>query len=75
VRAVRRGIQNTKILDTSGAETKVGTLSDVFAFGPDYLGIRSDVSIEDTTDGEHEFDFKYDDESEKFGAGTAFLHD
>jgi hypothetical protein len=68
-------LHNTKILDTSGAETKVGTLSDVLAFGPDYLGLRSDVSIEDGTNGEHEFDFQYDEESGKFGAGTAFLQD
>jgi hypothetical protein len=68
-------LHNTKILDTSRPETKVGTLSDVLAFGPDYLGIRSDVSIEDATDGEHEFDFKYDEEGGKFGAGTAFLQD
>jgi hypothetical protein len=53
----------------------VGTLSDVLAFGPDYLGLRSDVSIEDGTNGEHEFDFIYDEESGKFGAGTAFLQD
>ena len=50
-------------------------LTDVLKFGEEYLGIRTDVSIVDDDDGEHEFDFKYDEESEKFGAGTAFLQD
>ena len=50
-------------------------LTDVLKFGDEYLGIRTDVSIVDETDGEHEFDFKYDAESGKFGAGTAFLQD
>ena len=39
------------------------------------LAIRTDVSIWDADDGEHEFDFEYDEETEKFGAGTAFLQD
>jgi len=100
-------LHNTKILDTSDAETKVAYLSsilagitengelaisrealvadeenpegrpltDVLKFGEEYLGIRTDVSIVDEEDGEHEFDFKYDEETEKFGAGTAFLQD
>jgi hypothetical protein len=103
-------LHKTKILDTSGTETKIAYLSsilagivkdgddsklaisraalvadeenpegrpltDVLKFGEEYLGIRSDVSIVSTEDGEHEFDFKYDEESEKFGAGTAFLQD
>ena len=50
-------------------------LSDVLKNGDEYLAIRTDVSIWDQTDGEHEFDFKYDAEGEKFGAGTAFLQD
>ena len=103
-------LHNTKILDTSGTETKMAYLSsilsgitgtgdeskltisreaqiadsdhaegrpltDVLKFGDEYLGVRTDVSFVDVTDGEHEFDFKYDDETEKFGAGTAFLQD
>jgi hypothetical protein len=100
-------LHNTKILDTSGSETKVAylssilhginedgqlaidrsalvadeehpdgqPLSDVLKNGEEYLGIRTDVSLWDDEDGEHEFDFKYDEETEKFGAGTAFLQD
>lgn len=98
-------IHQTKILDTSGGETKVAylasilhginengqltldrsalvaddghsegqPLSDVLKNGDEYLAIRTDVSIWDQTHGEHEFHFEYDDEIEKFGAGTAFL--
>ena len=50
-------------------------LSDVLKNADDYLAIRTDVSFWDQDDGEHEFDFKYDGDSEKFGAGTAFLQD
>jgi hypothetical protein len=98
-------IHQTKILDTSGNETKVAylssilhginedgsltidrgalvaddehedgqPLSDVLKNGDEYLAIRTDVSIWDQEYGEHEFDFAFDFESEKFGAGTAFL--
>jgi len=98
-------LHNTKILDTSGSETKVAylssilhginedgsltidrgalvadeehedgqPLSDVLKNGDEYLAIRTDVSIWDQDYGEHEFDFAFDFESEKFGAGTAFL--
>jgi hypothetical protein len=48
-------------------------LTDVLKFGDQYLGIRTDVSLVDSKDGEHEFDFKYDPDGKKFGAGTAFL--
>ena len=48
-------------------------LSDVLKNGDEYLAVRTDVSIWDAEDGEHEFHFQYDDEIEKFGAGTAFL--
>jgi hypothetical protein len=48
-------------------------LTDVLKFGEEYLGVRTDVSFVDNEDGEHEFDFKYDEDGEKFGAGTAFL--
>jgi hypothetical protein len=104
-------LHKTKILDTSGAETKYAYLSsiiagiiadgdnnklalsreaqvadsahldsprpltDVLKFGDEYLGIRTDVAFVDTEDGEHEFDFKYDEDGGKFGAGTAFLQD
>jgi hypothetical protein len=50
-------------------------LTDVLKFGDTYLCIRTDVSFWDQTSGEHEFDFEYDPDSEKFGAGTAFLQD
>jgi len=50
-------------------------LSDVLKNATDYLAIRTDVSIWDQDDGEHEFDFKYDEDTEKYGAGTAFLQD
>jgi len=50
-------------------------LSDVLKNADDYLAIRTDVSIWDQDDGEHEFDFKYDEDGELFGAGTAFLQD
>ena len=50
-------------------------LSDVLKNADEYLAIRTDVSIWDVDDGEHEFDFKYDWSDEKFGAGTAFLQD
>ena len=50
-------------------------LSDVLKNAEDYLAIRTDVSIWDKDDGEHEFDFKYDEDSDVFGAGTAFLQD
>ncbi len=100
-------IHKTKILDTSGSETKMAylssilnginedgnltidrgalvadddhtegqPLSDVLKNGDEYLAVRTDVSIWDAEDGEHEFDFKYDEDTEKFGAGTAFLQD
>jgi len=100
-------LHKTKVLDTSGSETKFAylssilhginedgsltidrgalvadeehkdgqPLSDVLKNGEDYLAIRTDVSIWDEEDGEHEFDFKYDEETERFGAGTAFLQD
>jgi len=48
-------------------------LSDVLKNGEDYLAIRTDVSMWDSTYGEHEFDFAFDFMTEKFGAGTAFL--
>lgn len=98
-------IHQTKILDTSGGETKVAylssilhginengqltldrsalvaddahsegqPLSDVLKNGDEYLAIRTDVSLWDQTHGEHEFHFEYDEEIERFGAGTAFL--
>ena len=50
-------------------------LSDVLKNADNYLAIRTDVSIWDQDDGEHEFDFKYDEDTEKYGAGTAFLQD
>ena len=50
-------------------------LTDVLKFGDEYLCIRTDVSFWDQEAGEHEFDFEYDEETEKFGAGTAFLQD
>jgi len=50
-------------------------LTDVLKFGDEYLCIRTDVSFWDQEVGEHEFDFEYDEETEKFGAGTAFLQD
>jgi hypothetical protein len=50
-------------------------LTDVLKFGDEYLGIRTDVSFVSTEDGEHEFDFQYDEDGAKFGAGTAFLQD
>jgi hypothetical protein len=50
-------------------------LTDVLKFGDEYLCIRTDVSFWDQSTGEHEFDFRYDSEGEKFGAGTAFLRD
>jgi len=103
-------LHHTKILDTSGDQTKVAYLSsilagivadgdtnklalsrealvadddnpegrpltDVLKFGEEYLGIRTDVSFVSATNGEHEFDFQYDEDGEKFGAGTAFLQD
>jgi hypothetical protein len=100
-------LHNTKIVDTSGEETRIGylaslvhgitedgdltidrsalvaddthpdgqPLSDVLKNADEYLAIRTDVSIWDQTEGEHEFDFKYDPEGDKFGAGTAFLQD
>jgi hypothetical protein len=98
-------LHKTKVLDTSGSETKVASLSsifhginedgdltidrsalvaddehedgqplsDVLKNGDDYLAIRTDVSMWDSTYGEHEFDFAFDFMTEKFGAGTAFL--
>jgi len=48
-------------------------LTDVLKFGDEYLCIRTDVAFWDQEEGEHEFDFQYDADSEKFGAGTAFL--
>jgi len=103
--AITVDIHQTKILDTSGGETKVAylssilhginengqltldrsalvaddnhadgqPLSDVLKNGNDYLAIRTDVSLWDSEDGEHEFHFEYDDEIGMFGAGTAFL--
>jgi len=100
-------LNKTKILDTSGSETKVAhlssllhginedgsltiarsalvaddehedgqPLSDVLKNADEYLAIRTDVSIWDQDYGEYEFDFAFDFESEKFGAGTAFLQD
>ena len=103
-------LHKTKILDTSGEETKVAYLSsilagitgtgdqsrltisrealiadsdhpegrpltDVFKFGDQYFAIRTDASFWDQSSGEHEFDFQFDPESGKFGAGTAFLQD
>jgi hypothetical protein len=50
-------------------------LSDVLKNADEYLAIRTDASIWDQDDGEHEFDWKYDEETDKFGAGTAFLQD
>jgi len=61
------------VADEENAEGR--PLTDVLKFGEEYLGIRTDVSFVDTEDGEHEFDFEYDEETEKFGAGTAFLQD
>ena len=47
-------------------------LSDVLKNSDTYLAIRTDVSIWDVDDGTHEFDWKYDEDGDKFGAGTAF---
>jgi hypothetical protein len=71
---------DTLVLDRSaviGDETHPDgqPLSDVLKNADDYLAIRTDVSIWDVTDGEHEFDFKYDVDTDQYGAGTAFLQD
>jgi hypothetical protein len=62
-----------KIADANNSQGQ--PLSDVLKNGSSYLCIRTDASIWDSSDGEHEFDFKYDEEGGKFGAGTAFLQD
>jgi hypothetical protein len=64
---------NTVVGDSEHPEGQ--PLSDVLKNADGYLAIRTDVSIWDQTDGEHEFDFKYDETGGKFGAGTAFLKD
>ena len=42
-------------------------LTDVLKFGDEYLCIRTDVSFWDQNDGEHEFDFQYDEKARSSG--------
>jgi hypothetical protein len=65
---------NTACADADHPDTKA-QLSDVVGVGKDkenYLCLLADTYV---SDGEHdkEFDFKFDSEGDKFGAGTAFL--
>ena len=69
---------NTVIGDEDWPEGQ--PLSDVFKNTENYLCIRTDVGIWDEDEeashgGLIEFDFKYDEDGEKFGAGTAFLQE
>jgi hypothetical protein len=50
-------------------------LSDVFKNSESYLCLRSDVGIwsQEQSDGTKQFDFKFDEDGDIFGAGTAFL--
>jgi hypothetical protein len=68
-------ISREAMVADSEHKDKPRPLTDVLKFGDEYLCIRTDVAFWDQESGEHEFDFEYDEESEKFGAGTAFLQD
>jgi hypothetical protein len=59
-----------------GPAVKGWPLTDILKFGDEYLCTRTDVSFWDQSAGEHEFDFQYDSEGTKFGAGivTADLY-
>jgi hypothetical protein len=76
--AVVIDIRKTHILDSEEAPNRYTVLSDVFKriTGDGWLVLRDDLKIasEEQPDGK-EFDFKYSDEYEVFGAGTAFLKD
>ncbi len=64
----------TIIMDAKDSETVQVRLSDVFEIDSDSekLCIKTNTKFKDSENTE-EFDFKYDDEGEKWGAGTAFL--
>jgi hypothetical protein len=66
-------LNTTPVRDASGNS---GYLADVLQFSSDgALCLRSDALIDSDADGAHVFDFKYDSETQKYGAGTAFLQD
>jgi len=68
-------ISREAIVADSEHMDKPRPLTDVLKFGDTYLCIRTDVSFWDQSNGEHEFDFQYDEDGGKFGTGTAFLQE
>lgn len=68
-------IRSTLITDANNLDT-VTTLDSFFEEVTDQkLKARTDATWKKTDGDEGEFDFKFDDDSGKFGAGTAFLND
>ncbi len=67
-------LHGTIIMDAKDSESIKVRLSEVFEIDPDSekLCIKTNTKFRDTENTE-EFDFKFDDEGGKWGAGTAFL--
>jgi hypothetical protein len=67
-------LAKTKIVDSREDRTDYRYLKDVLRIGETKLCVKTATTFSDGTE-EVEFDFKYDEEGKKFGAGTAFLKD
>jgi len=71
----RLTLSNDALVTDSNNEESKAQLCDVFKIGDSgYLCIRDDTYIA-SDEHERKFDFKFDEEGGKFGAGTAFLQD
>jgi len=66
-------LENTPI-KTDLHPTVTGYLSNFLALNEETFSIKTSVSFTDDTNNEP-FDFEYDTETEKWGAGTAFLQE
>ena len=75
-------LHETLVVDTTGDDTKVSTLSTFFkTINEDVTDAKLIVDCDESLWGDaeqregKEFHFKYDEDGEKFGAGTAWLKD
>ena len=65
-------LTKTKVMDGANS-ADVAYLADFLQFKDSKLYIKTTAEFIDDTEQIAEFDFRYDDETSKFGAGTAFL--
>lgn len=68
-------IRKTKIIDTNNPNEESTLSTFIKKISNEELILDTEAEWEDGESRQAEFDFKYDSEGQKFGAGTAFLKD